>query len=162
METDRTTAPGEAAQRQEDPGPGRGDPVTTSRGAEAGRGDPRRRLGALGERLAREHLEARGFEIIDANFRTRVGELDVVARNERFLVFCEVKTRIRRGQRGALGPFAAIGPRKQRRVRMMAREWFAARAPTGPRPPEIRFDAIGVELAPSGRLVELEHLEGAF
>jgi putative endonuclease len=161
METDQTAPAGEAGQR-EDAQPADVDPTTRPRGAEAGRVDPRRRLGALGERLAREHLEARGFEIIDVNFRTRLGELDVVARNERFLVFCEVKTRIRRGQRGALGPFAAIGFRKQRRVRMMARQWLAARAITGPRPPEIRFDAIGVELAPSGRLVELEHLEDAF
>ena len=75
-------------------------------------GDPRRRLGALGERLAREHLEARGFEVVEANFRTRQGELDLVARNGRFLVFCEVKTRIRRGRPGPLGPFAAIGARR--------------------------------------------------
>jgi putative endonuclease len=162
MDTDRTSTFGEAAPRREVAGAGRGEPTTTPRAAEVRRADPRQRLGALGERLAREHLEARGFEILDANFRTRLGELDVVARNGRFLVFCEVKTRIRRGERGALGPFASIGSRKRRRVRMMAREWLAARKITGPRPPEIRFDAIGVELAPSGRLVELEHLEDAF
>jgi putative endonuclease len=162
MDTDRTSTSGDAAQRPADARSGAGDASTTLRGGEAGRGDPRRRLGGLGERLAREHLEARGFEILDANFRTRLGELDVVARNDRFLVFCEVKTRIRKGERGVLGPFAAIGSRKRRRVRMMAREWLGARRITGPRPPEIRFDAIGVELAPSGRLVELEHLEDAF
>jgi putative endonuclease len=125
-------------------------------------GDPRRRLGAFGERLAREHLEARGFEVVDANFRTRHGELDVVARNERVLVFCEVKTRIRRGNLGTPGPFAAIGVRKRRRLRLMAREWLAARALEGPRPREIRFDAIGIEIEPSGRLAGLEHLEDAF
>jgi putative endonuclease len=162
MDTHRTGTFGDAALRQADARPGRGDPTTTPRDAGGRRDDPRRKLGALGERLAREHLEARGFEILEANFRTRLGELDVVARNERFLVFCEVKTRIRRGERRALGPFASIGSRKRRRVRMMAREWLAARKITGPRPPEIRFDAIGVELAPSGRLVGLEHLENAF
>jgi putative endonuclease len=138
------------------------DPTGTRRDAEARVRDPRRRLGALGERLAREHLRARGYEIIDANFRTRLGELDVVARNERYLVFCEVKTRIRRGEPGALGPFAAIGSRKRRRLRLMAREWLSARTLNGRRPPEIRFDAIGVEIAPSGRLVGLQHLEDAF
>ena len=138
------------------------DPTSRQGDRQAPPGDPRRKLGALGERLAREHLEARGFEIIDANFRTRLGELDVVARDERFLVFCEVKTRIRRGDPAALGPFAAIGYRKRRRLRMMAREWLSARAVNGRRPPEIRFDAIGVEVAPSGRLVGLEHLEDAF
>jgi putative endonuclease len=48
--------------------------------------DPRRTLGELGEWMACKHLEARGFELLDRNFRTRCGELDVVARNDRFLV----------------------------------------------------------------------------
>src|SRR4051794_6944347 len=51
---------------------------------------PRRALGAAGERLARTHLEARGLAILDANFRTRHGELDIVAADARCLVFCEV------------------------------------------------------------------------
>jgi putative endonuclease len=128
-------------------------------------GDPRRRLGSRGEELAARHLEARGFEVVERNFRTRYGELDIVARDARFLVFCEVKTRI--SSRGAgvqevLGPFAAIGPRKQRQVRAMAREWLAGGALVGARPPELRFDAIGISFDAGGRLVSLEHLEAAF
>ena len=127
--------------------------------------DPRRRLGAKGERLAAQHLEARGCEVIARNFRTRFGELDLVARDERFLVFCEVKTRIVRGAVGApspLGPFASIGSRKQRQVRAIAREWLAQGLLDGPRPPEIRFDAIGISFDARGRLLALEHLEAAF
>jgi putative endonuclease len=124
--------------------------------------DPRRRLGALGERLARGHLEARGLTVLDANFRTRHGELDLVAADDRCLVFCEVKTRVLAGPPGELGPFAAIGTTKRRKVRLMAREWLAQRAAAEPWRPELRFDAIGVELDPQGRLMRLEHLEGAF
>jgi putative endonuclease len=125
--------------------------------------DPRRRLGELGEELAARHLEARGFEVVERNFRTRYGELDVIARDARFLVFCEVKTRIvRLATREVLGPFAAIGVRKQRQVRAMAREWLAAGRLDGARPPELRFDAVGVSFDPSGRLLSLEHLEAAF
>jgi putative endonuclease len=126
--------------------------------------DPRRRLGAAGEELAARHLEARGLEILDRNYRTRNGELDLVARDERCLVFCEVKTRILRAPPGPLGPLAAIGARTQRRVRAMASEWLTgAHERLGPSsPPEIRFDAVGISLDPSGRLIELEHLEGAF
>lgn len=123
--------------------------------------DPRRRLGARGEELAARHLEARGIQVIDRNFRTRYGELDVVGRDARFLVFCEVKTRIVRPQH-VLGPFASIGPRKQRQVRAMAREWLASGRLDGPRPPEIRFDAIGVSFDAGGRLLALDHLEAAF
>jgi len=124
-------------------------------------GDPRRRLGARGEELAARHLEARGLELVERNFRTRCGELDIVARDARYLVFCEVKTRIVRGQ-DVLGPLAAVGPRKQRQVRAMAREWLAQGALEGPRPPELRFDAIGISFDARGRLLSLEHLEAAF
>jgi putative endonuclease len=126
------------------------------------RTDQRRRLGALGEHLARRHLEARGMTVLDANFRTRHGELDLVAADERCLVFCEVKTRVGSGAGGELGPFAAIGPPKQRRVRRMACQWLAERARDVPWRPELRFDAIGIELDSAGRLLRLEHLEGAF
>jgi hypothetical protein len=44
----------------------------------------------------------------------------------------------------------------------MAREWLAAGVLSGARPPEIRFDAVGVSFDARGRLVSLEHLEGAF
>jgi putative endonuclease len=124
--------------------------------------DPRRRLGAKGEALARRHLEARGFTLLDANFRTRHGELDLVAADVGHLVFCEVKTRVLSGPAGELGPLAAIGPRKRRQVRSMAREWLAQRESGGPWPAELRFDAIGVAFDRQGRLLALEHLEGAF
>ena len=126
--------------------------------------DPRRALGATGERLARAHLEARGLTVIDVNFRTRHGELDIVAADSRSLVFCEVKTRIAAAGRpaGELGPFAAIGPSKQRRLRLLAREWLAGRGEGAPWCPELRFDAIGVELDREGRLLRIDHLEGAF
>jgi putative endonuclease len=128
--------------------------------------DPRRALGAAGERLARTHLEARGLTVLDTNFRTRHGELDIVAADRRCLVFCEVKTRIARGglreHPTELGPLAAIGARKQRKLRLLAREWLAQRGAEAPWRPELRFDAVGVELDERGRLVRLDHLEGAF
>jgi len=128
--------------------------------------DPRRALGATGERLARTHLEARGLTVLDTNFRTRHGELDIVAADRRCLVFCEVKTRValacRTEQRSELGPFAAIGPRKQRKLRLLAREWLAQRGAGAPWRPELRFDAVGIELDAQGRLLRIDHLEGAF
>jgi putative endonuclease len=124
--------------------------------------DRRRELGALGEALARRHLEARGLTVLDANFRTRHGELDLVAADERCLVFCEVKTRVLAGPPGELGPFAAIGPEKRRRIRSMAREWLAQRPTADPWRAELRFDAIGIELDPRGGLRRLDHLEAAF
>ena len=128
--------------------------------------DPRRALGAAGERLARTHLEARGLTLLDTNCRTRHGELDIVAADARCLVFCEVKTRIVRSGRAEgrseLGPFGAIGPRKRHRLRLLAREWLAQNGKTTPWRPELRFDAVGVEVDERGRLLRIDHLEGAF
>jgi putative endonuclease len=123
--------------------------------------DRRRERGALGERIAAEHLEHRGYRIVARNYRTRHGELDLVAADSRALVFCEVKTRVAGGTSGPSAPLDAIGPLKQRRLRALASAWLAETSER-PRLPDVRFDAIGITLAPSGRLLALEHLEGAF
>src|SRR5947208_16538721 len=90
--------------------------------------DSRRTLGELGERIASQHLERAGYTILATNFRTRFGELDLVAADENCLVFCEVKTRIAGTRRGPAGPLDAIGPRKRAQVRAMARGGLASDA----------------------------------
>jgi putative endonuclease len=121
--------------------------------------DARHRLGALGERLAADHLIGRGFRILERNYRTRWGELDIVAFDGRTLAFCEVKTR-KVSPRGGT-PFDAINHRKRQRVRKMAGSWLSERTDR-PFATTIRCDAIGVIFDPAGRLVAIEHLEGAF
>src|SRR3954453_14899170 len=125
--------------------------------------DQRRRHGQLGEQIAEEHLAHRGFRILARNFRTRYGELDLIAADDRSLVFCEVKTRVAGTRGGPGGPLDAIGPRKRERLRRMATQWLAE-TPGSERPnrDELRFDAIGVSLSPAGQLLALEHLENAF
>jgi putative endonuclease len=123
--------------------------------------DPRRRLGALGESLAADHLAALGYEVLDRNFRTRFGELDLVARNSSFLVFCEVKTRMACKAPGPFGPLASVGPRKRAQVRRMAGQWLHERG--GRRgTDEARFDVIGVTVDRAGSVLSLEHVENAF
>ncbi len=125
--------------------------------------DLRRARGELGERLAERHLLGAGYRLLDRNFRTRHGELDLVVAGGNALVFCEVKTRVA-GRRGPPGPLDAIGPEKRRRLRLMAAQWLAAHAGERreERAPELRFDAIGVTVSPGGRLLALEHVEDAF
>ena len=121
--------------------------------------DRNQQLGALGERLAGDHLVRRGFRIVERNFRTRFGELDIVAFDGRVLAFCEVKTR--RMRPGQVSPFDAIRALKRTQVRRMAAVWLNARSDR-PYAQELRFDAIGVTFDLSGRLLSIEHLEGAF
>jgi putative endonuclease len=126
-------------------------------------GNARIRLGAHGEDLACAHLERAGYALIERNGRCgRIGELDVVARDGRCLVFCEVKTRIAGTTAGPAGPLDAIGPAKRRRIRRLAAEWLRTRPQDGGRPAWIRFDAIGIVLDRQGQLVSLDHIEDAF
>ncbi len=124
--------------------------------------DPRGGLGALGERLAGEHLERAGYEILERNFRCRRGELDIVAAGEGALVFVEVKTRVTGGRSGPSGPLDAIGSNKRRRLRLLAAEWLSARPRHRPYRDALRFDAIGVTVNRAGGMLGLDHVEDAF
>ena len=121
--------------------------------------DPRRRLGALGEQLAAEHLQRLGYRIVERNYRTRWGELDLIAHDGRLLAFVEVKTR--RVSGGAGSPFEAVDRRKQAQVRRIAAGWLTE-VSDRPRADDLRFDVIGVTVDGAGQLLELEHREGVF
>jgi putative endonuclease len=121
--------------------------------------DLRQSLGRRGEQLAAEHLMRRGFQIVERNYRTRWGELDIIAFDGRALVFCEVKTRrLRDAERSPLESVRAV---KRSRIRKMAGRWLIERTDR-PYADELRFDAIGITFDLSGQLVSIEHLEGAF
>ena len=119
--------------------------------------DPRHTLGRRGEELAAEHLERLGYRIVARNYRTRFGELDLVAADDDLLVFCEVKTQ----RAGGRDPWESLGEAKRRQVRSIGRAWLSE-AHERPRTSALRFDAIAVLIDGSGALVRLEHLEGAF
>jgi putative endonuclease len=110
----------------------------------------RRETGTKGEDLAAQWYEARGYQVVARNWRCRTGELDLVVRHGRTVVFCEVKHR--RGV--AFGtPAEAITREKKQRIRHLAARWLEDATP---RPGEIRFDVAAVLDG------EVEILEGAF
>ena len=117
-------------------------------------------LGRAGEDAAASHLERLGYTILDRNFRTRWGELDIVAARGPTLCFCEVKARRVQSARFDT-PFAAITANKQARVRKMSLSWLAEHSER-PWARELRFDAIGVAFDRAGELLALDHIEGAF
>jgi putative endonuclease len=121
--------------------------------------DPRQHLGRTGEDLALAHLERLGYALVARNHRTRWGEIDLVVHDGQTLVFVEVKTR--RATGSGRGPWEALHERKRTQVRRMAAA-FLAEVEDRPRAVDLRFDAVGVVIDPRGRLVALDHLEGAF
>jgi len=112
-------------------------------------------LGEEGERVASRFLEARGYRILERNYRTRRGEIDLIAEDGRILVFVEVK--VRRDDRFG-GPAAAITRAKQARIARLAQQYLAWRR-VGDR--TCRFDVVLIWGAdPKTQRIEL--LPGAF
>ncbi len=116
-----------------------------------------RLLGRWGESQAAEFLRGKGFRIIAANWRCRFGEIDLIAADDEFLCFVEVKLR----KSAAFGPAAAsVDRRKQDRLRTAA-ALYLSRHETDLQP---RFDVIEI-YAPQGMETpkpEIFHLENAF
>ncbi len=128
--------------------------------------DPRgnHALGALGERLACEHLERLGFRVLARNVRTRGGEIDAIAFDGRTLVFAEVKTQRAPRVPGdpATTPLERLGPRQRARLRRLAAAWLCTPGRRRPRARVVRLDAIGVTVDGAGRLLRIEHAESAW
>lgn len=114
-------------------------------------------LGTLGERYAAAWLERQGWRILDRNWRSRYGELDIVAATpERVVAFVEVKTRrsLRCGP-----PQEAVDPRKRACLRRAGAQWLLL--------PEhrlahrgVRFDVVSILV--HGGVVRLHHIPEAF
>ena len=121
----------------------------------------RRRTGEIAEELVARRLAAAGWEIVERNARTRYGEIDIVARDGRALVFIEVKGARAGTSFGPEKPILAIDHRKQRRVRRLATAWMSERRDQPPYD-EIRFDAVGVTLDRAGRPIDVDYVKGAF
>lgn len=110
-------------------------------------------LGAYGEALAARHLIEQGMTVLDRNWRCDQGEIDIVARDGKVLVVCEVKTR----SSVAFGyPLEGVTEQKAARIRRLAARWLAAH---GVRPDEVRIDLVGV-LKPPGEPADIEHVRG--
>jgi len=120
-----------------------------SKSSRSPRSDPRRALGAHGESLVAAWYEARGFAIVERNWRRREGEIDLVVQRERTIVICEVKTRS--SDRFGM-PFEAVTRTKQLRLRRLGAMWLAESGVRG----ELRFDVASV----SGTTVDV--IEAAF
>ncbi len=114
-------------------------------------------LGPWGESLAASYLKKKRYEILACNYRTRFGEIDLIAATKKEIVFVEVK--LRKSDHFAQAR-EYVGIQKQNRIRTSAELWLQAN-PTELQP---RFDVIeiyatdGIETAKP----ELIHLEGAF
>ncbi len=114
-------------------------------------------VGAWGESVAAEYLRKKHYKLIATNYKTRFGEIDLIASDSKFLVFVEVKLRKSNSFANA---FEYVDHYKQNRLRTTAEIYLSA----NPSVLQPRFDVIEI-YAPEGTLTKktkINHIEGAF
>ena len=105
--------------------------------------------------MARKHLQKRGYRILEKNFRTRLGEIDLVARHGDSLVFVEVKTR-RSGRYGS--PGLSITKKKQQKLSVTALSYLKQTRQTEAK---ARFDVVLIQPGSNGT-PEIKTIQNAF
>ncbi|NLY89355.1 MAG: YraN family protein [Firmicutes bacterium] len=113
-------------------------------------------IGNYGESLAGKILEQKGYVILDRNFRTRYGEVDLVAKEGEVLVFVEVKAR--RSMNYGSGAEAVTRVKQQRLIRTALHYMFRRGWQNRP----CRFDLLELNLDQEGKLLSYQLLQNAF
>lgn len=114
----------------------------------------RRELGDKGEDLAAQALKKQGYKILERNYLTPLGEIDLIARHKGILVFIEVKTR--KTERFGT-PAEAVHPAKRARLRRLA-DYYLKQKRLGEA--VVRFDVVGILMEQSGPRLEI--IQNAF
>jgi putative endonuclease len=102
-------------------------------------------------------LKSKGYEILACNWRCRIGEIDIIATDQEWIVFVEVKTRTSTRYGSAV---EAVHHQKQQKLKRLA-QWYVWEHPAYAMRP-MRFDVICVQFLQSRRVPEIQHLEFAF
>ncbi|MBN1378562.1 MAG: YraN family protein [Gammaproteobacteria bacterium] len=96
-------------------------------------------IGQQAEDFARHHLEQHGLKLIESNFRCRLGEIDLIMRDDKTLVFVEVRYR---KNREFGGPVVSISTAKQQKLRTAAKIYLQQHPLDAKKP--VRFDVVGI------------------
>lgn len=112
-----------------------------------------KQIGNEGEALAVEHLKEKGYKIIEKNYKTPIGEIDIIAEDKNTIVFVEVKTR----SSDFFGcPFEAVGSKKQQKLKNLALFYLKQKG----RESAVRFDVLSIYFRDGKK--EIEHIKDAF
>jgi len=106
-------------------------------------------FGKKSELIAAKHLKKNGYKILEQNYRTKLGEIDIIAKDKDTLVFVEVKAR----KSGLFGnPKWAITPKKQRKISMVALYYLKASKQHNVK---ARFDVVSIVTAEKNPYIEI-------
>ncbi len=124
--------------------------------ADASPVDERHEFGREGERAAVRYLEARGYRVLDTNYRWQRAEIDIIAREEDHLVFIEVKAR---KDDGFGSPEGAVDRRKQEQIAKVAAHYVQKH---GLEDVDCRFDVLALREIPGSAGLSVDHFKNAF
>jgi len=114
-----------------------------------------RATGQLGEKLARDFLKERGYQVIETNYRSPDGEIDIIVSRDGILVFVEVRTKTSR----TFGtPEESVTQRKKQKLVKVAQDYVQTH---DRQESPWRIDFIAVELDNTGKAVRIEQIEDA-
>ena len=116
----------------------------------------RQKYGGFGENLAVGYIVSRGYRIIETNYKNRLGEIDIIARDGDVIVFIEVKSR-RSNRFGSAR--ASVSKSKQRKISMVALGYLRSNGGTGQK---ARFDVVAINSHESGPEDHIELIQNAF
>ena len=117
--------------------------------------DYRKRIGNAGEKIAERFLKKKGFVILEKNFRNRYGEIDIIAKDEDWLVFIEVKTK---SCKNFSEPETWVDFKKENQLTKMADYYLCQKNIVDT---DCRFDVIGITLGKKNE-EKIEHIKHAF
>jgi putative endonuclease len=113
-------------------------------------------LGKIGEEKTCAYFTSLGYKVIERNFRTKIGEIDIIAEIDKLLVFVEVKTRTSLSYGAGYESVRVI---KQKKIRSIALQFMNL---SGLYYRAVRFDVVSLLLSKEGEIIDLKHFESAF
>ena len=114
-----------------------------------------RATGQLGEKLAQDFLKGRGYQIVETNYRSPDGEIDIIASKDDVLIFVEVRAK---SSRMFGTPEESVNRRKKQKLIAVSQHYLQTHEP---QPPSWRIDFVAVELDNRGKLNRIEHFKDA-
>lgn len=113
-------------------------------------------VGKLGEQIAKQYLIKKGYDFIEANFSCNIGEIDLILKNQEFLVFVEVKTR--KYSHLEIDPLISLTQKKRRKLLNLGKLYLLQKKINYLQP---RFDFVGVIIQKDENFI-VKHIPHAF
>lgn len=117
-----------------------------------------KKIGALGEEIAKLYLIQKGYTILETNFRCKIGEIDIIAKKNKVIIFCEIKANFTSSS-SAFRPEVRVNPHKAAKLRRLAEIYIKMQNLSTDQ--GFQIDVLGVEIQKESKTARVSHTENA-